>query len=207
MAHADVLKAQRTQRRQRAREGSQSAKDNDIHVSTSAVEERARRVRLILLDVDGVLTDGTVLMHGDGTESKAFHIRDGAAIVWAMQAGVEVGLLSARASAATTQRAAQLGMRIVAQGVPSKPREFDRILAEQQVAEENVAYMGDDLLDLPVLARAGLAGAPADAAEEVRAASHWVSALGGGRGAVREFIELVLRAQERWDGIVRDVSV
>jgi 3-deoxy-D-manno-octulosonate 8-phosphate phosphatase (KDO 8-P phosphatase) len=175
-------------------------------VSTREIKERARRIRLILLDVDGVLTDGTVLMHGDGTESKAFHIRDGAAIVWAIHAGVEVGVLSARASAATSQRAAQLGMKIVAQGVSSKPAEFDRILAEQELLEEHVAYMGDDLLDLPVLSRAGLAGAPADAAEEVRTATHWVSTFAGGRGAVREFIELVLRAQDRWDGIVRDFS-
>lgn len=170
------------------------------------VQARAKRVRLILLDVDGVLTDGTVIMHGDGTESKAFHIRDGAAIVWAMQAGLQVGLLSARASAATTQRAAQLGMKIVVQGVASKPAEFARIVAESGVEEEAVAYMGDDLLDIPVLQRAGLAGAPADAAEETRAAAHWVSGLGGGRGAVREFIELVMRAQDRWDAVVREFS-
>jgi 3-deoxy-D-manno-octulosonate 8-phosphate phosphatase (KDO 8-P phosphatase) len=175
-------------------------------VSTETLQSRAKRVRLILLDVDGVLTDGTVVVHGDGTESKAFHIRDGAAIVWAMQAGVQVGVLSARASAATAQRAAQLGMKIVAQGVASKPTEFERILAEQGLSDDDVAYMGDDLLDLPVLARAGLSGAPADAAEEVRSASHWVSRCRGGRGAVREFIELVLRAQGRWDGIVRDFS-
>jgi len=170
------------------------------------VQARAKRIRLILLDVDGVLTDGTVIMHGDGTESKAFHIRDGAAIVWAMQAGLQVGLLSARASAATTQRAAQLGMKIVVQGVVSKPAEVARIVAETGIGDEAVAYMGDDLLDIPVLQRAGLAGAPADAAEETRAAAHWVSAQGGGRGAVREFIELVLRAQDRWDAVVREFS-
>ena len=175
-------------------------------MTSLTLDARARRIRLILLDVDGVLTDGTVVVHGDGTESKAFHIRDGAAIVWAMRAGVEVGLLSARASAATTQRAVQLGIRIVAQGGASKPDEFDRILAEQQLAESDVAYMGDDLLDIAVLKRAGLAGAPADAAAEVREAVHWVSARGGGRGAVREFIELILRAQDRWDVIVRDFS-
>lgn len=175
-------------------------------MDSSTLRQRASRIRLVLLDVDGVLTDGTVLMHGDGTESKAFHIRDGAAIVWAMHAGLDVGVLSARASAATAQRAAQLGMKIVVQGVPSKPAEFERILAEHELLDEEVAYMGDDLLDLPVLARVGLAGAPADAAGEVLAATHWVSTFGGGRGAVREFIELVLRAQDRWDGIVRDFS-
>ena len=171
-----------------------------------SVQARAKRIRLILLDVDGVLTDGTVIMHGDGTESKSFHIRDGAAIVWAMQAGVQVGLLSARASTATTQRAMQLGIRIVAQGVSSKPSEFARIAADSGVGEDAVAYMGDDLLDIPVLRRAGFAGAPADAAREVRDSAHWVSTLGGGRGAVRDFIEVVLRAQGHWDRIVRDFS-
>ena len=175
-------------------------------MATLSVEARAKRIRLILLDVDGVLTDGTVIMHGDGTESKGFHIRDGAAIVWAMQAGVEVGLLSARASAATTQRANQLGMKIVVQGVTSKPVEFARIVADSGLEDEAVAYMGDDLLDIGVFRRTGLAGAPADAAGEVRAEAHWVSASGGGRGAVREFIELVLRAQGRWDAIVRERS-
>ena len=175
-------------------------------MATLSIQARARRIRLILLDVDGVLTDGTVLMHGDGTESKAFHIRDGAAIVWAMQAGIEVGVLSARASAATTQRTSQLGMKIVAQGVASTKLEFARILAEAGLDEDGVAYMGDDLLDIPVLKRAGLAGAPADASPETRAAAHWVSPSDGGRGAVREFIELVLRSQGRWDALVRDFS-
>lgn len=173
---------------------------------TLSVQQRAARVRLILLDVDGVLTDGTVIMHGDGTESKAFHIRDGAAIVWAMQAGIAVGVLSARMSAATAQRAAQLGIRIVSQGIPSKPEEFERILAENELTDDDVAYMGDDLLDIAVLKRAGLAGAPADAAEEVRAVAHWVSNCSGGRGAVREFIELVLRSKEHWNGIVEHFS-
>lgn len=175
-------------------------------MSTPTLQTRARRIRLVLLDVDGVLTDGTVLMHGDGTESKGFHIRDGAGIVWAMQSGLKIGLLSARASAATSQRAAQLGIRIVVQGAVSKPAEFERIVAEAGLEDDQVAYMGDDLLDLPVLQRAGLGGAPADAAAEVRAAAHWVSTLPGGRGAVREFIELVLKAQDRWDGLVQEFS-
>lgn len=160
-------------------------------------------MKLILLDVDGVLTDGTVLMHGDGTESKAFHIRDGAAMVWAGQSGIPVGLLSARSSGATTQRAAQLGIRIVSQGVADKAEEFARLAAAAGVAEDAVAYMGDDLLDLPVFSRVGLAGAPADAAADVAARAHWVSAAPGGRGAVREFIELILRAQDRWDPLLR----
>ena len=160
----------------------------------------------MLLDVDGVLTDGTVLMHGDGTESKSFHIRDGAAIVWAMKAGLAVGLLSARESTATLQRATQLGIRIVSQGGASKISEYERIVSEAHLADDAVAYMGDDLLDLPVLSRVGLAGVPRDGTEEARAVAHWVSTAAGGRGAVREFFEVILKAQGRWDAIVREFS-
>jgi len=169
---------------------------------TMTVQDRARRIRLLLFDVDGVLTDGVVLMHADGSESKGFHIKDGAAIVWAQRAGMQVGLLSARSSGATTYRAAQLAVRIVQQGVTSKAAAFDQILKSSGLAEEAVSYMGDDLLDLPVLERAGLSAAPADAAPEVRQAVHWVSSAAGGRGAARELIELVLRAQGRWDEAV-----
>jgi 3-deoxy-D-manno-octulosonate 8-phosphate phosphatase (KDO 8-P phosphatase) len=171
-----------------------------------SVEDRARRIRLVLFDVDGVLTDGVVVMHGDGSESKGFHIKDGGAIVWAQRAGVQVGLLSARSSGATTHRAAQLAVRIVHQGVTSKASAFDTILKSSGLAEEAVCYMGDDLLDLPVLERAGLSAAPADAAPEVLDRVHWVSAAGGGRGAARELIEMVLRAQGRWDAIVGGLS-
>jgi 3-deoxy-D-manno-octulosonate 8-phosphate phosphatase (KDO 8-P phosphatase) len=170
------------------------------------VQDRARRIRLLLFDVDGVLTDGVVVMHADGSESKGFHIKDGAAIVWAQRAGVPVGLLSARSSGATTHRAAQLAVRIVHQGVTSKLSAFEQILATSGLTEEAVSYMGDDLLDLPVLDRVGLSAAPADAAHEVRSAVHWVSAAAGGRGAVRELIELVLRVQGRWDSVVAEHS-
>jgi 3-deoxy-D-manno-octulosonate 8-phosphate phosphatase (KDO 8-P phosphatase) len=168
------------------------------------IEERASRVRLLLFDVDGVLTDGVIVMHADGSESKGFHIRDGAAIVWAQRAGLTVGLLSARASGATAQRAAQLAIRVVVQGVADKLTGYEQILRETGLDDGSVAYMGDDLLDLPVLARAGLSGAPADAAAEVRERVHWVSGHGGGRGAVRELIELVLRAQQRWAAVTSD---
>ena len=168
------------------------------------LHERASLVRLLLFDVDGVLTDGVVVMHSDGSESKGFHIKDGAAIVWAQRAGLPVGLLSSRASGATAHRAAQLAVRFVQQGVADKSEAFERILKDSGVAEHAVAYMGDDLLDLPVLRRAGLSAAPADAAAEVRAAVHWVSGAGGGRGAARELIELVLRAQRRWDAVLAE---
>lgn len=170
------------------------------------VEDRARRVRLLLFDVDGVLTDGIVTMHADGSESKGFHIKDGAAIVWAQRAGLPVGLISSRASGATAQRAAQLAIRIVQQGVASKRAAFEQVLRESGADPQEIAYMGDDLLDLPVLARVGLAAAPADAAEEVVRAAHWVSRAPGGRGAVRELIEMVLRTQGHWERIVDEYA-
>ena len=168
------------------------------------VEERAARVRLILFDVDGVLTDGVVYMHGNGSEGKSFHIRDGAAMVWAQRAGLTVGWLSARPSAATTHRAAQLAIRLVVQGVASKIDAFQRIVRDAGLTEDAVAYMGDDLIDIPVLVRVGLSGAPADAAREVRERVAWVSSAPGGGGAVREFIELILKAQRRWDALVSE---
>jgi 3-deoxy-D-manno-octulosonate 8-phosphate phosphatase (KDO 8-P phosphatase) len=168
-----------------------------------ALLAKAGRIRLLLFDVDGVLTDGTVVMHADGSESKGFNIRDGAAIVFAQRAGLGVGLLSARSSGATAHRAAQLAVRIVEQGVKSKLKSYEQIARDARLADDEIAYMGDDLLDLPVLARVGLSAAPADAATEVRERVDWVSAQAGGRGAVRELIELILRAQHRWDDVLR----
>jgi 3-deoxy-D-manno-octulosonate 8-phosphate phosphatase (KDO 8-P phosphatase) len=163
---------------------------------------RARRVRLLLLDVDGVLTDGLVQIEGGGRESKAFSIRDGAAIVWAQRAGLQVGLLSGRPSEATTRRAAELGIGIVIQHGQDKREPFQALLVERGFDADEVAYMGDDLLDLPVLGRVGLAAAPADAAPEVRERVHWVSARRGCDGAIRELVELVLKAQGRWETLL-----
>jgi len=167
-----------------------------------SITARAERIKLVLFDVDGVLTDGKILLHADGTESKMFDIKDGTAIVWAQRLGLTIGFLSARTSAATTQRAAQLGITLLHQGVASKLDAYDQIADGLLLDDDQVAYMGDDILDLPVLSRVGLATAPADAADDVRARVHWVSRARGGDGAARELIELVLRAQDRWDSII-----
>jgi 3-deoxy-D-manno-octulosonate 8-phosphate phosphatase (KDO 8-P phosphatase) len=159
-------------------------------------------IRLLLFDVDGVLTDGTILVHADGSESKQFNIRDGAGMVWAQRAGLSIGLLSARTADATTARAAQLGIRIVSQGGADKLAEYERILEDAGLGDHQVGYMGDDLQDLPVLRRAGFSAAPADAAAEVLAAVQWISPSRGGRGAARECIEHVLRAQGHWQAAV-----
>jgi 3-deoxy-D-manno-octulosonate 8-phosphate phosphatase (KDO 8-P phosphatase) len=177
-------------------------KDHKDHKDHKGLAVIAARIKLLLFDVDGVLTDGKILLHADGTESKQFDIKDGTAIVWAQRAGLTVGFLSARTSAASAQRAAQLGVALVRQGVPSKLEAYEEIVRGQALSDAEVAYMGDDVLDLPVLGRVGLSAAPADAAGEVRARVHWVSRLPGGHGAARELIELILRDQGRWEEIV-----
>jgi len=169
---------------------------------TDDLTARARGVRLLLFDVDGVLTDGRILLHADGSESKSYHIRDGTGLVLARKSGLLTGLLSARSSASTTERARQLAMPIVRQGATNKLTVYQEILAEHGLADRDVAFMGDDVQDLPVLTRVGLACAPADAVPEVRARVRWISSLAGGTGAVRELIELVLRAQGTWDDLV-----
>jgi 3-deoxy-D-manno-octulosonate 8-phosphate phosphatase (KDO 8-P phosphatase) len=167
-----------------------------------STEARAEKIRLILFDVDGVLTDGKVVIHVDAAESKTFDIRDGIAMIWAQRAGLTVGLLSARQSATTPHRAAQLGITLVRQGVLNKLEAYDQILSELGLTDTQVAYMGDDIVDLAVLRRVGLSTAPADAVAEVRARVDWVSTRVGGAGAVRELLELILRAQGRWESLV-----
>ena len=163
---------------------------------------RAERIKLVLFDVDGVLTDGTLLLHPDGSESKRFDIKDGTGIVLAQRAGIRVGFLSARLSPPTQHRAAQLGVTLVHQGVSSKIETYEQIVDELLLEDEEVAYMGDDIVDLAVLSRVGLAAAPADAADDVRTRVHWVSRSAGGRGAARELCELILRARGLWEPVL-----
>lgn len=175
-------------------------------LSPAALAERARGLRVLLFDVDGVLTDGGVEITSTGGESKAFSIRDGAALVWAQREGLTVGLISGRPSEVTTRRAEELGIRLVVQERKNKAESY-RLLADANgFTDEQVAYMGDDLLDLPVLSRVGFSAAPSDAAPEVRERVHWVSAHPGGRGAVRDLVEFVLKSQGRWDAIVQQLA-
>ena len=166
------------------------------------IDEKAAKIRLVVFDVDGVLTDGKVLLHADGSESKVFDIKDGTGIVWAQRLGLTVGFLSARASSATAQRAAQLGITLVHQGVASKLETYEQIADSLMLDDDEIAYMGDDILDLPVLSRVGLAAAPADAADDVRSRVHWVAKAKGGAGAARELIELILRSKGLWDEVI-----
>ena len=164
--------------------------------------QRAAGIKLLLLDVDGVLTDGTVMIHSDNSESKPFAIRDGIALVWAQRVGLQVGILSARHSPTTQHRAAQLGITLIHQGVKRKADAYAQIMAGLNLRDDQVAYMGDDIVDLAVLARVGLSAAPADAVDEVLRGVHWVSRYPGGRGAVRELVEVLLRSQQHWEDVV-----
>jgi 3-deoxy-D-manno-octulosonate 8-phosphate phosphatase (KDO 8-P phosphatase) len=171
-----------------------------------ALAARCRKLRLVLSDVDGVLTDGTVLLLSGGGEAKAFHIRDGLGVVLARRAGLKVGLISGRSSDAVTRRAGELGIEIVRQGVSDKAAALREIVAAEGVAAHEVAYIGDDVNDLPVLTEVGLSAAPADAPLEVRAQAFMVTDARGGQGCFREFVEAILRARGDWDRLVAGIA-
>jgi 3-deoxy-D-manno-octulosonate 8-phosphate phosphatase (KDO 8-P phosphatase) len=164
--------------------------------------KKAKQTRMIMIDVDGVLTDGRILYSSDGVEIEAFHVRDGVGLRAAHRAGLLTALLTGRVSSAVARRAKELGISEIHQGIPDKVEIYETLLRRHGLSDEAVAYVGDDLNDLPLLARAGLSAAPADAAEEVKAKVAYVTQRGGGRGAVREVIELILKAQGRWEQVI-----
>lgn len=164
---------------------------------------RAAAVRLVLLDVDGVLTDGRITYDSAGRESKAFHVRDGHRIKLAGRHGVAFGIITGRRSTVVDQRAAELDIAIVHQGAKEKLPIFAQVLASEGVTPAQVAYMGDDIVDLPILTRVGLAAVPADAVPEAQEHAHFVSRFPGGRGAVCELVELILQAQGKWAAILQ----
>lgn len=161
------------------------------------VKGRAAAVRLALFDVDGVLTDGGLVLGANGEEFKTFHVRDGLGLVMLLEAGLEVGVISARPSEVVAARMQALGVRHTALGVADKAGEMRRMLDGLGLQPAQCAFTGDDLVDLAPMAMAGLAIAVADAHPLVRARAHWVTTAPGGRGAVREVCELVLAAQGR----------
>lgn len=170
-------------------------------LTDAEMTRRAERLRWLLLDVDGVFTDGVLFYSGRGEELKPFHVRDGLAVRLAQRGGLRVGVLSGRESAPLQRRARDLGMDAVMLGHSAKGPAFDAFLAEHGAEPAQVAYAGDDLLDLPVLGRVGLSFAPADAVPEVRDRVHRVLQRAGGRGAVRELVETLLRARGDWERV------
>jgi 3-deoxy-D-manno-octulosonate 8-phosphate phosphatase (KDO 8-P phosphatase) len=178
-----------------------------VGLVTSPFDRRAGQLEWILSDVDGVLTDGRIYLDGRGEAIKAFHVHDGLGIKMARSVGLKVGLLSARSSAPLERRASQLGIDVLLAGQEDKGAAFDAFLARHQVPASRVAYIGDDLNDLVVLARCGLSFAPADAVAEVRDVVQVVLESAGGRGAVREMIESILRARGDWQGVLSAFSL
>lgn len=164
---------------------------------------RAARVKLLLMDCDGVLTDGRVTLIGDDDEQKSFHTRDGHGLVLLHRAGLRSGIISGRASSAVERRAHELGIAYVLQGTFDKIKDFEQLLLEAGVEEAETAFVGDDVTDIPLMQRVGFAVAVADATEETRSAAHYVTRLPGGYGAVREVTEIILKAQGRWAELMR----
>ena len=170
---------------------------------SSELQQRAARIKLLLMDCDGVLTDGRIWLFANGEEQKGFHTRDGLGIDLWHRAGLSSGIISGRESSAVERRARALGMTYVWLGRSDKEQIFAETLSKARVTKEEVAYIGDDLNDIPLMVQAGLGVAVADASVETRLQAHYVTNLAGGCGAVREVIELILKAQDRWSDLIR----
>jgi 3-deoxy-D-manno-octulosonate 8-phosphate phosphatase (KDO 8-P phosphatase) len=164
--------------------------------------EALRRIRFLMLDVDGVLTDGRVALLSDGREVKYFSIYDGLAIRLAIESGLNIGFLSGRESPQVEARAGELGVRFVVQGCSDKLKEFEKIQLLLGLAPHQFAYMGDDLPDLALLRSVGFAIAPSNAVPAVKECAHYVTEVRGGEGAVREVVELLLEASGKWPDIL-----
>lgn len=170
-------------------------------LSTAQLRSRLKRIKLLLCDVDGVLTDGAIFITGEG-EFKRFHVHDGLGQRLAARAGLKVGWVSARPSAVTTRRAEELKTDFIVQTRDGKVPAVERILAETGLGWADACFVGDDVVDLGVLRRVGLAIAPADGRPEARALAHFITKASGGNGCVREVVEMILKAQGRWATVV-----
>jgi len=166
-------------------------------------DPRCEPIRLILSDVDGVLTDGGVIFDNQGIETKRFFIRDGMGIKLWQQAGYRFGIVTGRSSHIVQLRAAELNIDLVRQGMSEKTAAVEEILRQLSLDWNQLCYIGDDLPDLPVIRRAGLGVAVADAAAEVRERAGYVTSAVGGAGAVRELVEMILKEQRRWDDLIQ----
>ncbi len=164
-------------------------------------EERLKPIRLLILDVDGVMTDGRIIYDAKGVESKFFNVKDGHGIKMLQRSGVQVGIISGRESMVVTNRAAELGITLVYQRALNKIGPYEEILAATGLKDHEVAYMGDDILDVPVMRRVGFAAAPADAVVDVLPHVHFVTRNRGGWGAVREVCDFLLKVQGTWDEV------
>lgn len=160
--------------------------------------EKAKKIKLLILDVDGVMTDGSIILDNEGNELKRFHVRDGHGIKMLSRAGIKTGLITGRKSKVVEVRARELGIEDVHQKIYQKSIIFEQMLEKYALKDENVAFMGDDVVDQVLLKRAGLSATPADAEEEAKQLADLVMSRNGGRGAVREFTDLILQSSGLW---------
>jgi 3-deoxy-D-manno-octulosonate 8-phosphate phosphatase (KDO 8-P phosphatase) len=173
-----------------------------VKVIPAPLRRKARKIKLLLLDVDGVLTDGGIVIDERGLESKRFDVRDGQGITLLKRAGVEVGFVSGRSSGAVRQRAGDLGVKWVFQGIQNKAEIYQRIKKRTGLKDEQIAYAGDDMVDMPILRAVGLAITVPDGWPGIRPVVDYVTEAEGGRGAVREISELILTAQNLWKDLI-----
>jgi 3-deoxy-D-manno-octulosonate 8-phosphate phosphatase (KDO 8-P phosphatase) len=172
----------------------------------SSLRSKAKHVSLLLLDVDGVLTDGRIIVDDRGVETKQFHVRDGQGIALLLRGGIEVGFITARSSRSVRHRAKELGVHLLREGVRDKLAAYNVIKRSRSLRDEQIAYMGDDILDLPTLRQAGLGFSVADGWDALRLEADFVTTAEGGRGAVREVAELLLRAQGKWASLIAQLG-
>ena len=169
---------------------------------SAEVRERARKIRLLMLDVDGVMTDGRIIFNDEGREMKSFDVRDGHGIKMIQRAGIEVAIVTGRESTVVDRRAAELGIQWVRQKAFDKTLVYQEVTGSLEIHDDEVCFVGDDVVDIPVLTRVGLPVVVADAHEEAKRYAVYVTLCPGGRGAVREVCELILQAQEKWEEVM-----
>ncbi len=166
------------------------------------MKEKLEKIKMLILDVDGVLTDGSIIVGDDGMEHKIFNVQDGHGIKLFQRAGYKTAIISGRETQATEIRAKQLGINLVYQNCKKKLPVFEQILKENSLSPDEICFVGDDLLDIPLVRRAGFGVAVANAIDELKEFADYVTDKKGGKGAVREVIELILKNKDNWDGLI-----
>lgn len=169
------------------------------------LDSKIAKIKMLILDVDGVLTDGSLLLGCNDLEMKSFNIQDGFGIKVAQRAGLKFSIITGRTSEVVSRRADELGIRALYQGVPNKMKAFNEIKVIYDLGNDEIAYIGDDLIDLPVMNRCGLSIAVSNAREDVKERADYVTRAAGGQGAVREVIDMLLKKQDKWNTILEDI--
>ncbi|MEI7640304.1 MAG: HAD hydrolase family protein [bacterium] len=167
------------------------------------IDSKIKKITFIILDVDGVLSDGSIIIASDGTEIKSFNVRDGAGVALAQYVGIKFAIITGRASKAITLRAKELKIDDLHQDIMEKAKTYEEIKIKHGLKDENICYVGDDVIDLPVFKRCGFSACPKDAVKEVAVLADYVCKIKGGRGCVREVIEVILKKQGLWEKALR----